>query len=35
MAEMKPDAEQTMKLEQLYKVDPERKLNSWSNSSSG
>ena len=35
MAEMKPDAEQAMKLEQLYKVDPECKLTSWSNSLPG
>ena len=29
MAEMKSDTEQMMKLEWLYKVDSECKLNSW------
>ena len=31
--EMKPDTEQTMKLQQLYKVGSESELNSWLDSS--
>ena len=35
IAEMKLDTEQTMKLELLYKVGSEWKLNSWPDSSVG
>ena len=35
IAEMKPDTEQTMKLEQLYKIGYECELNSWPDSSVG
>ena len=35
IVEIKCDTEQTMKLEQLYKVGPEWELNSWPDSSVG
>ena len=35
IGEMKPDAEQTIKLEYQYKVGSECKLNSWPDSSVG
>ena len=35
IAKMKPDIEQTVKLESLYKVESVCKLNSWPDSSVG